>query len=186
MKVLRSLFSVFLVIILVCMFACLGIAETRKASLGGQDSDGNYHFTVDTTSSSDEGILSGAEGSTVELTPNVSISSTGADATQATATTATSGRTYIFESAAQTIFFLPDCASQQLEYTVVAADANKILIDTGVATDTINYLTLDAGDGLASNSAIGDTVTLQCYKANTWLPTKMGSSAWTDAGPLFP
>ena len=77
-------------------------------------------------------------------------------------------------------FTLPTAAAN-LKYIIAAGATNAITVDPASTADTIKYLTLDAGDKIASNSATGDSVTL-LGAASTWYVIDTGSSAWTDGG----
>ena len=163
-------------------FFVFGISQAAVVGhLGGQNTSGVNHFTIETDSSGD-GIIKGAVGSTMQLVPLIEINDNSDNATEETVETGDNGTLFISEAAAITKYHLPACGSEPLEASFAAADANAIIIDTDSSSDTIKYLTLDAGDAIRSNAAIGDCVTLNCYKANTWIPSKMGSSVWTDAG----
>jgi len=80
-----------------------------------------------------------------------------------------------------TTFQLPTAAAG-LQYTFAAGVGGVALkVDPVTPTDTIVYLTLDAGDEIDSNSTTGDSVTL-AGAATKWYVIGMGSSAWTDGG----
>jgi hypothetical protein len=84
------------------------------------------------------------------------------------------------------LIVLPDATTLGQIYTVIDGRANDvggakyIQIDPQ-AGDTIQYLTLDAGDKLKSASATGDSVTLINAASNTWYVVGM-KGAWSDGG----
>ncbi len=173
----RTGLSVLLLVVLATVFAFPVIAATLQATIGGQDSSGNYHFTVDS-----DGVMDGASGSRIKA-PMVGKQEILAS-TLETAVAADNGLTFITgEVAATTTWFtLPDCGSTVLELSFVAATDQRMTIDTYATTEYINYLTLDAGDAIDSAGAKGDSTTLRCYKTDYWIPVEMGSSAFTDGG----
>lgn len=170
----RFLKSYGLLVAVLLLFVVPAISEV-VATIGGQDSSGNYAFTVD-----NNGVLDGADGSIIKsrvLTDIETIS-----ATTETVTSADSGKTYISTATQTTTFTLPDCGSTDMQIGFVDAYGKTITIDTYATTETIKYLTLDAGDSIDSAGATGDSIQLRCYTTDTWVPVEMGSSAWTDGG----
>lgn len=92
---------------------------------------------------------------------------------------AESGR--IFVCTANSDKTLPTAANG-LIYTFVDGGGCTITVDTGVTTDTIMYLTLDAGDAIDSPGATGDSITLVGDGDNAkWYAFNM-SGTWTDGG----
>jgi hypothetical protein len=73
-------------------------------------------------------------------------------------------------------------AATGLQYQFVDGTGCTITIDTGVTTDTIEYLALDAGDTIDSPGATGDSVTLIGDGTNhKWYVVNM-KGTWTDGG----
>lgn len=68
-----------------------------------------------------------------------------------------------------------------LEFTAINGDTGDILSLDSAATDTIDYLTLDAGDELDSSGTKGDSITVICGRANTWY-VKSINGVWQDGG----
>ena len=99
-----------------------------------------------------------------------------------TITAAENGEMYISTYPSGTSTFTLPAAAVGLEYSFVSGKGLTVTIDTASTDDTINYLTLDAGDTIDSNAATGDSIRLTCGRANIWDVTDMGSSAWTDGG----
>ena len=159
-----------LIVAILMLFAIPVFASTIQSTLGGQDSSGNYHFTVDS-----DGVLDGAAASTTTIARAYSVATT----TESVLTAADSGKILI-SSLAATTFTLP-AAVVGMEFTFVAGAAG-MKVDPSTTADTIAYLTLDAGDEIDAAGVTGDSVTLKCYKANTWIPVDMGSSAFSDGG----
>jgi|GEM_PF-6415106 len=161
-----------LIIALVMLFILPVFASTIQSTLGGQDSSGNYHFTVDS-----DGVLAGASGSVT----NVSRAYEAISATEETLVVADNGKILVATATSTTTFTLPT-AVVGMEFTIVAGKGQTISVDPASTADTIAYLTLDAGDEIDSAGVTADSVTLKCYTANTWIPVNMGSSAWSDGG----
>ena len=166
----RRFKGLLLIVAILMVFAIPAFSATREATIGGQDSSGNYRFTVDS-----DGVLDGAAASTTTLARAYSVATT----TESVLTAADSGKILI-SSLAATTFTLPT-AVVGMEFTFVAGAAG-MKVDPSTTADTITYLTLDAGDEIDSAGATGDSITLKCYKANTWIPVNMGSSVFTDGG----
>jgi len=178
-----------IIVAILMLFAIPVFASTIQSTLGGQDSSGNYHFTVDS-----DGVLDGASGSTItveSLTGDI----TGRLIQETEALVSTviekvldaddSGKILVATATtADTTFTLP-AAVVGMEFTLVggsaAAGGKVVKADPKTTADTILYLTLDAGDELDSPGATGDSVTLKCFKANTWVPVYMNGT-WVDGG----
>jgi hypothetical protein len=180
-----------MLVAVVLLISVPAFAADLQATIGGLNSSGNYHFTVDS-----DGVLDGATGSTMtvdnmagalvgNVTGNVSRGYELVTATEDALVLADVGKIMIATATATTTFTLP-AAVVGYEFTVVAASSKEggdtIKVDPATTADTILYLDLDAGDEIDSAGATGDSVTLKCISANTWLPVNMGSSAWTDGG----
>ena len=168
----RRFKGLLLIVAILMVFAIPAFSATREATLGGQDSSGNYRFTVDS-----DGVLAGASTSTTKLSRAYEVIT----ATEEAVVAADNGKIMVATAAATTTFTLP-AAVVGMEFTFVAGAAQTVSIDPSTTADTITYLTLNAGDEIDSAGAIGDSVTLKCYTANTWIPVNMGSSAWSDGG----
>lgn len=166
--------------LILALIAVPCFAATIQSTIGGKNSSGNYHFTVDA-----DGVLEAADGSTIVLggishdswlTPAEIVT-----ATIDTITSADNGKIFIYRGTAATDFTLPDCSTDEWEVKFVAATGQTITVDTGSTLDTIKYLTLDAGDALDSASATGDSVTLRCFADGLIVPMQM-KGTWTDGG----
>lgn len=162
-----------LLIAVLLVFVVPAVAET-VATLGRQDSSGVHAFTVD-----GDGVLDGADAAIIKarVLSDIEVIS----ATTETVTAADSGKTYISTATQTTTFTLPDCDSTDMQVGFVSNGGHKITIDTYATTETIKYLTLDAGDTIDSASATGDSVQLRCYAADTWIPVEM-KGTWADGG----
>jgi len=70
-----------------------------------------------------------------------------------------------------------------LAFTVTQSSGGTIYIDPAIA-DTIAYgeMPMDAGDKLQSGGSTGDSITLICPVANTWVPIAGHGNNWADAG----
>ena len=168
----RRFKGLLLIVALVMLLAVPAFAADTQATIGGQNSSGSYHFTVDS-----DGVLAGASTSTTKLSRAYEVIT----ATEEAVVAADNGKIMVATAAATTTFTLP-AAVVGMEFTFVAGAAQTVSIDPSTTADTITYLTLDAGDEIDSAGAIGDSITLKCYQANTWIPVDMGSSAFTDGG----
>lgn len=149
------------------------MAQVIQSTLGGQKSDGTYHFTV-----TSDGKLNTTGGSGIALSNATEVLTEDTK----TVTAAENGTTFILNNTTRGIdVTLPDCSTTKLQYSFVAALAKVNTVDTGSTGDTIKYLTLDAGDALDTEGNIADSITLQCYAENTWLPLNV-KGTWADGG----
>ena len=163
-----------LIIALIMLFTLPALAATLTGQLGGVDSNGDYQFTVNT-----DGVLNGSDLSVIKA--RVVEDYELITATEESVVLADSGKIMIATATATTTFTLP-AAVVGMEFTFVAGKGQTVKIDPATTADTIAYLTLGVGDEMDSSGATGDSVTLKCYQANTWIPIDMGSSAFTDGG----
>lgn len=97
-----------------------------------------------------------------------------------TLTAAQTGYTLLYYTSDTVNVTLPTAAAG-LEYTIVDGYGTTINIDTGLTTDTIKYLNLDAGDKIASPGATSDSVTVFSPAAGYWYIKSM-KGTWTDGG----
>lgn len=178
MKFKDGLFIV-LAIAVVCVFPAF--ADTLQETLGGQNASNAYHFTVE-ANSSNYGTLKASAGSSMSVVNRSEVTSYD-NVSYETVLAADNGMTYISTYAGNAYYTLPACGSAKMQFTFVSAVAQALWIDVNSASDTIKFATLDAGDGIKSASAIGNSVTLQCYTENTWIPINMVGS-FTDAGAI--
>ncbi len=103
--------------------------------------------------------------------------------TNVTLTANQSGQTFVQNNTTYTNvkFFLPT-AVPGMTYTFIADTTNYIQI-TPQSTDTINYSTLGAGNGLKNTSAaIGDHIQVFCAVANKWSVYDIGGT-WAIGSP---
>lgn len=169
----------FLVLALVA--ASPAIATVLQETIGGKNSNNEYHFSV-----TSDGKMSAASGSSIEL-GDVSRTSwfTTTEVVTVTQDTLTvaddSGSVKIYAGAASTDFTLPDCSTTEWEIGFVAATGQTIIVDTGSTLDTIKYLTLDAGDAIDSPGGTGNSISLRCYADGLIVPMQM-TGTWTDGG----
>ena len=174
----RRFKGLLLIVAILMVFAIPAFSATREATLGGQDSSGNYRFTVDS-----DGVLDGADASSIKarLVKDYEVVTT----TESVLTAADSGKIMIATATGSATTFTLPAAVVGMEFTLVggsaAAGGKVVKADPKTTADTILYLTLDAGDELDSAGATGDSVTLKCFKANTWIPVYMNGT-WVDGG----
>ena len=169
---------IFLAIMLLAFFAFPAFALEVKVDgvvVGGSFAT-QVNFTGDVTGSgagSEKTInIGGTGGETVEFV----IASTD--------TVVTADDETIFVSTESgTLYTLP-AAAAGLKFTFVAGGSNTVVtVDTASASDTINYLSLDAGDKIQSAAlASADSVTLVGDDSNNWYIVGMGSEPWIDGG----
>ena len=161
-----------LVVLLVLILACPAFAAV------GVQRDGTMQGTA-----TDLNIVGGyvsSDGSTIVVAPGYPV----VVATTDTITIANSGETLIVTpvSASGGKFTLPAATVGQV-YKFVdgkSGNANTFSVDP-YSTETIRYLTLDAGDKLTSTGATGDSLELRCGATGVWYVTEMKGS-WTDGG----
>lgn len=91
-----------------------------------------------------------------------------------------SGKTIICTNADDATYVTLPPMVAGLKYRISAGAAQSVYIDT-YGTEQIQYLTLDAGDGLISAGAKGDLIELYS-DGSSWYVTDTGASAWTDGG----
>jgi len=157
----------------------LMFAHVSQATVAVQD-DGTYEGEATTInySGTELDVTFNGSTATVTATPTVEVITGASEIVRTTDDSTLYISTY---DEGTTTFTLPPAAAG-LEYSFAAGVNGTITIDVqGGHTDTIRYLTLDAGDTIDSNGATGDSVTLQGATA-TWYVVDMGSSAWTDGG----
>ncbi len=98
-------------------------------------------------------------------------------ATSDTVSATDSGKRF-FATTTGTVLTLP-AAALGLEYTFVTTDQKVLHIDPASTADTIEYLSLSAGDKITSPGTSADSVVLTCGAANTWHVTSMRGN-WID------
>ncbi len=104
--------------------------------------------------------------------------------TNQTLTIANSGQVIVMTGTSDNTRYTLPTAVVGMRFEIIA-DVAKILQITPQSTDTINYSSLTAGQGLKSSSAaIGDRIALFCAVANKWSVEEMsGTWAHTGANP---
>ena len=162
-------------ILTLCVMFVL-IASSAYAAVAVTDA-GTYEGEASVVDFANLGVSFDGNKATVRANPTEVVT-----AATKSVTAAENGEMYITTYASGTTTVTLPAAAVGLEYTFVSGKGLTVTIDTASASDTINYLTLDAGDTIDSNAATGDSVRLTCARANTWDVTAMGSSAWTDGG----
>lgn len=140
-------------------------------------------FAVTTVSKTKGGFIEDTktDGAYVSRKINGALSykaSTEVAATDDTLTAAESGKELVVTSNAA--FTLPP-AADGLKYTFIAGDAATINVDPQ-ATDTIAYLTLDAGDKITSGGATADSVSVLGDGDNSKWYVSSINGTWTDGG----
>ncbi len=117
-------------------------------------------------------VIGGAGGGVVEFVT----------ATLDTVVAADDNTTFV-STGTGTTYTLP-AAALGLQFSFVAGGTEaRVTIDTASVSDTINYLSLDAGDKLESTTkASSDSVTLVGDDSNNWFVIDMGSNSWKDGG----
>ena len=139
------------------------------ATLGDQNSSGEYRVKVDTdgvvTFASNTGILFPYEAAT----------------TSDTLTAAESGKTFVVAGATGSppTYTLP-VAAVGMEFTFVTANTVSVYLDPN-GTDVFKYASLSAGDRIYNSSAAaGDTIKVFCATALEWAVTPIAGT-WADA-----
>ena len=164
----------------VCLVVmCLMLtASLAYAAVGVQEDSGQIWAATDINFTGDVTVTNSGSVSSIAIDDSSSITNEVVTATADTVTAADSPTRYIATAGATTTFTLP-AAAADLEFIFCDATDTTITIDTYDATDTIMYLTLDAGDTIDSAGAAGDSVHL-VGGTNVWYVVDTGSSAWTD------
>ena len=160
--------------IVMLAFTIPAISADLQATIGGLNSSGEYHFTVDS-----DGVMDGASGSIINarIVGDIELIT----ATEEVLTAADSGKLFIATATATTTFTLPSAVAG-LEFGFSTSKGQTISVDPASTLDTILYLSLDGGDELDSAGATADSLKLRAIDADSWVPVDMGSSAWTDGG----
>ena len=175
-------FKKVLPLVAILVFALVLPAFAIKiTALGNYNSDGtangNYDLEID---NSGRVRVYGAQMTKYELiATNISIG-----VTQSGTTFAVRHGSTAAASLAATITVTLPTAAVGVEYTIVSAGDEYILVDPAAA-DMIYYavsnIPLDAGDSIKSPGTTGDSVTLICPVATKWAVKAMVGS-WTDGG----
>lgn len=156
-------------IFLLAIFFSFAYADmTDQATIGGQDSNGNYYWRVDTN-----GTL---VPSSLASTKSVVETFTTGD----TLTTTETGKicvSYLDNPAGIVDFVLPAVASG-LKYKFIAGHTSYIRIDPA-GTNRIMYSTCTAGDRVLSAGASADSIEL-VSDGTYWYVGEM-KGTWTDA-----
>lgn len=155
------------------------VAATGDATVGG-----TLGVTGLSTLASAEVTADATVGGRLTVTGTTSLGVLGtyrasvvADQTTYTLQATDSGKVYAAEAAM--VLTLPTAASG-LKYHVIAGGAHSINIVPGVTTDSIAYLTLDAGDKITSPGATADSVMLIGATGKWYIGSMKGT--WTDGG----
>lgn len=136
-----------------CMLAFNAQASTI-ATMGDQNSTGEYRVSVDST-----GYVKYASDTGIWYPYIYATTSDTLDTTDV-------GKTIIFAGSTPSTFTLP-AAEPGMSFTFKASAATLFYVDPN-GVDTIKLLTLSAGDKLGSSAAVGDTVRLFCGIAGQW------------------
>lgn len=161
----------------ICLCAFSANAAELSGSEGTPNSSGVHPLQVD--SDRDVSIASDAS-----LVINGAFEyNTEKALTNDTLTAIESGKTIVSAYTLDGVTYTLPTAAAGLQYTVIAGNNKTIYVDTGLTTDTIRYLTLDAGDKLSSPSspATGDSVTVISVESGYWDIKNMGGT-WQDGG----
>ncbi len=161
-------FTMLLAVLLSFVLAMPSFAAVT-ATLGDQNSSGNYRVQVDSdgvvTFAANTGIIFPYEAAT----------------TSDTLTAAESGKTFVVTPAAGSppTYTLP-VAAVGMEFTFVTTNTVSVYLDPN-GTDIFKYASLSAGDRIYNSSAAaGDTIRVFCATANQWAVTPIAGT-WADA-----
>jgi len=161
-NVIKRVFTVLLLMLVLSVFAMPAFAATDIWDVGA--------WKIDSTGA----LIPGSTGSQQVDYENFTAGDT--------LVTADSGKLIVYSPTVLNTagtFELPG-ASVGLEYSFTNAAIGTTTIHP-LASDTIMYLTMDAGDRITSPAATGDSITLTCYKANYWaVRNRVGT--FTDGG----
>lgn len=161
------LFKFIAIVFSLLVLSCSPVAAAVTATLGDQNSSGEYRVKVDTdgvvTFASNTGILFPYEAAT----------------TSDTLTAAESGKTIVSSAPTYPPTFTLPVAAVGMEFSFVAATAVSIILDPN-GTDIFKYASLSAGDRIYnSTAAAGDTIRVFCATANEWAVTPVVGT-WAD------
>lgn len=174
---------IFLGLLVVCLSGNAYATAQRTATIGDLNDSGVYRLRADMDTAGSSNCTSSQ--STCGWV--VYAQDTGIFMPYATSTTNTtlvpsqSGTTFVSTSTSTNAAFTLPTAAVGMDYTIVAGSAKQLQVRVQ-STDTIAFASLAAGQGLVnSTAALGDTIELFCYVANTWV-VKNHDGTWTHTG----
>lgn len=148
-------------VILALFISANAFAANKVATFGDYNSSGVYRMTA-----TDDGVITYAQDTGI-VDPYL-----GTATTNATLTAAQSGTTVVLSNGGgaavnATQYTLP-AATVGLNYAFIA-DVAKYMIVHPNGTDTIDYSTIPAGNGIKNTTAaIGDSIELICVNSGKW------------------
>lgn len=151
-------------------------AANRTATFGDQNALGEYRIKADADSST------GANLGWVTFAQDTGIYFPYTTATtNQTLLASQTGTTLVSTSSATNARYTLPTATVGMDFNVVAGSAKQLQV-TPQTTDTILFSSNTAGQGLVnSTAALGDSIELFCYVANTWA-VKNHDGTWTHTG----